>query len=301
MNMKKLILICLLLSGTAAAAATYRVEQIPNVQRLDRSRYVSNPDGILSDEAVMRIDSICASLRERGLAQVAVVAVEEIEGGDAFDFAIELFRAWGVGSARTDNGLGVLLVRDRHEIRFVTGGGLEGILPDALCKRIQLEYMLPAFREEEYGAGMVAGMEAAALVLKGGEPDFSESGEELPDWMIFLIVVGFIVVPLGSAIFVLYARRRCPVCRRATLRQQSQQELHSTHLFREVEYTYVCTRCGHVVRRKVRHLRDDDFSSGSGGGTIFGGGTFFGGGGGSSSGGGFGGGSFGGGGAGSKW
>lgn len=294
--MKNFILLCLLLFGTAAAAATYRTEQIPNVQRLDRSRYVSNPDGILPDGAVVRIDSICASLRERGLAQVAVVAVEDIEGNDVFDFAIELFRSWGVGSARTDNGLGVLLVRDRHEIRFVTGGGLEGVLPDALCKRIQLEYMLPAFREEEYGAGMVAGMEAAALVLEGGEPDFSESGEELPDWMIFLIVVGFIVVPLGSAIFVLYVRRRCPACHRATLRQESQQELLRTRRYREVKYTYVCTRCGHVVRRKVRHLRDDDFSGGIGGGTFFGGI-----GGGGSSGGGFGGGSFGGGGAGSKW
>ena len=62
-------------------------------------------------------------------------------------------------------------MKDLREIRFVTGGGLEGILPDALCKRIQLNYMLPAFREGDYSAGMVAGVGAAATILEGGEVD----------------------------------------------------------------------------------------------------------------------------------
>ena len=52
---------------------------------------------------------------------------------------------------------GILLVERLHEIRFVTGPGLEGVLPDALCKRIQLNFMLPYFREDNYDAGMVAG------------------------------------------------------------------------------------------------------------------------------------------------
>jgi hypothetical protein len=156
--MKKITILCLLLAcALPALAGTYRPEQIPNVQRMDRQRYVSDPDGILSAEAVARIDSVCASLRERGLAQVAVVAVDDIAGGDTFSFAVELFRGWGVGSAKSNNGLGILLVKELREIRFVTGGGLEGILPDALCKRIQTTYMLPAFRAGNYSAGMVAG------------------------------------------------------------------------------------------------------------------------------------------------
>lgn len=146
--MRNIAILCLLLACTLPAlAGTYRADEIPNVQRMDRRRYVSDPDGILSPAAVAHIDSVCASLRERGLAQVAVVAVDDIAGGDTFSFAVDLFRSWGVGSARSNNGLGILLVKDLREIRFVTGGGLEGILPDALCKRIQLNYMLPAFRE----------------------------------------------------------------------------------------------------------------------------------------------------------
>ena len=191
--MRKIAILSLLLAcALPALAGTYRADEIPNVQRMDRRRYVSDPDGILSAGAVARIDSVCASLRERGLAQVAVVAVDDIAGGDTFSFAVELFRDWGVGSAKSNNGLGILLVKDLREIRFVTGGGLEGILPDALCKRIQLNYMLPAFREGDYSAGMVAGVEAAATILEGGEVDLSgDGGDELPAWMIFVIVLSF--------------------------------------------------------------------------------------------------------------
>ncbi len=300
--MRKIAILSLLLAcALPALAGTYRADEIPNVQRMDRRRYVSDPDGILSAGAVARIDSVCASLRERGLAQVAVVAVDDIAGGDTFSFAVELFRDWGVGSAKSNNGLGILLVKDLREIRFVTGGGLEGILPDALCKRIQLNYMLPAFREGDYSAGMVAGVEAAATILEGGEVDLSgDGGDELPAWMIFVIVVGFIVGPLGLVLVVYYARRRCPQCHKFTLRQDSRQVLSVTQNYRLVEYTYVCSNCGAVVRRRAKDLRDDNFGGGAGGGTIIGGG-FGRGMGGGFGGGGFGGGSFGGGGAGSKW
>ncbi len=300
--MRKFAILCLLLvCALPSLAGTYRPEQVPNVQQMDRRRYVSNPDGILSPGAVARIDSVCASLRERGFAQVAVVAIDDISGGDTFSFAVDLFRSWGVGSAKSNNGLGILLVKDLREIRFVTGGGLEGILPDALCKRIQLNYMLPAFREGDYSAGMVAGVTAAATILEGGEVDLSgDTDEELPAWMIFLIVFGFVIFPLGIVLVNLYFSRRCPKCHKLTLKQQSQWVIDTTNNYRLVEYTYVCSNCGTVVKRRSRNMRDDNFGGGAGGGTIIGGG-FGRGMGGGGFGGGFGGGSFGGGGAGSRW
>lgn len=300
--MKRIFLIGILLVvalGTVSARA-WRTGDIPNVQLQDSRRYVSNPDGILSAEATLRIDSICGSLRTRGLAQVAVVAVDDIAGGDPFSFAIELFRAWGVGSARSNNGLGILLVKDLREIRFVTGGGLEGILPDALCKRIQMQRMLPFFREGDYSAGMVAGVEAAATVLEGGEPDLS--GEEDLPWWAILALVGsvFVVLPLLLWLGNRYGRHRCPNCGKHTLKQVSQRTLDVTPEYRLEECEYVCRHCGKRFRRRFRSYRNDRFGGG-GGGMIIGGGGFGGGLGGGSFGGGFGGGSFGGGGAGSRW
>lgn len=284
------------------SAGTYRPARVPNVQLDSKDRYVSNPDGILSDDAVARIDAVCAELRAKGLAQVAVVAIDDIEGGDVFSFAIELFRSWGVGDARNDNGLGILLVKDLREIRFVTGGGLEGVLPDAICKRIQMQYMLPAFREDDFDLGMTAGVDAVAVVLeKGGEalPELSAADDELTGWEILVILSLFIVLPVAVVWLIYGLSRRCPKCHRMTLRQQSSRLLRETSNFREMEYTYVCSRCGKVVKRRSRNYKDDD--SGTAGGGYLGGGLFGGSVRGGSMGGGFGGGSFGGGGAGSKW
>jgi len=300
MHLIRILLLTLLGLPCGAVAAPYRVEQIENVQLADRTRFTSNPDGILSPEAVAHIDSVCLALRERGAAQVAVVVVDEIDGGDAFAFAYELFSKWGVGRREDSNGVGILLVRGLREIRFVTGRGVEGVLPDALAKRIQLEYMLPAFRAGDYSRGMVQGVEAVAAVVAGseletGRPDSAPEGET-PWWAVALIVCGCLAVPLAVAARML----RCPHCRRwFALRSQGERVVLRARGWREVEQTLVCRRCGQTVRRRRKESDGSDFNGGSGGMWIGGGlGRGFGGG---SMGGGFGGGGFGGGGAGSKW
>ena len=277
LHIAKRLFICLLAlwcgCTTRLQAATYSVAGVPNVQLADRTRYTSNPDGILSAGAVTRIDRLCDSLRREGLAQVAVVAVEDIDSDNTFDFAIELFRSWGVGRAQVDNGLGILLVLDRHEIRFVTGGGLEGVLPDALCKRIQTQIMLPRFRENDYDGGMIAGIEAAARLLRSGELDFGAEDDDLPVEAM-LIIVGLTLLGFGIVVYAVYRQQtRCPRCGKLALQQEG---VRSTKRF--VEKTFVCAECGHrVVRRYARH---DDNSFGGGGGS-FGGGSFSGGGAGS--------------------
>lgn len=306
--MKRLLWLILLtgLCIPAVQARSYTVSEIPNVQSEDRTRFVSNPDGILSPSTVRQIDSICYGLRQRGAAQVAVVAVDAIDGGDTFTFAYQLFSSWGVGRSEDSNGLGILLVRGLREIRFVTGRGVEGVLPDALCKRIQMNFMLPAFREGDYDRGMLQGVKAVAGVLSGseletGRPDAVTARDESIPVGIWIFLACCMVVPLVAVFRML----RCPRCKRwFALRSQGERIVMRAEGWRMIEQRLVCRHCGAEV---IRRRRDSDGSSNHGGhgGMWIGGRGFFGGFGGGGfgggSGGGFGGGSFGGGGAGSKW
>ena len=283
------------------AAREYSVEDIPNVQISNRYRFTSNPDGILSDWAVAKIDSICYDLRHRGIAQTAVVAVSEIDSDDVFDFAYELFSKWGVGSS-SNSGIGVLLVEEAREIRFVTGYGVEGALPDAICKRIQTSYMLPHFRNGDYSSGMVAGLEAIRAVLNGSELDAGGNDDYIDDddEAALAMVVFFVLVIIGSAIVVLIvdrASRKCPRCQQLTLQKDSVRVVSRDFGVTNYEDTFVCTNCGHSLKRK-RQDYDASHNNRGRGPIIMGGGGFRGGG---SIGGGWGGGSFGGGGAGSRW
>lgn len=298
------ILLLLVFFYTSAEARPYSVEEIPNVQLSNRYKFTSNPDGILSQAAVARIDSICYDLRHRGIAQTAVVAVAEIDSDDVFEFAYELFSKWGVGS-KSNSGIGILLVEDAREIRFVTGYGVEGALPDAICKRIQTQYMLPYFRNGDYSSGMVSGVEAIRSVLNGSELDTGGnddyiSSEEEP---VFGIIAFFALMMIGGMV-VLYlairASQRCPNCKEIALQKDSARVISRNFGATTYEDTYICAKCGTVVKRK-RQDYDSSHNNRGGGGPIIMGGGGFGRGGGGSFGGGWGGGSFGGGGAGSRW
>ena len=306
--MKRLIAIILLVIVChTAEARPYSVEEIPNVQISNRLRFTSNPDGILSQEAVAKIDEICYDLRHRGIAQTAVVAVAEIDSDDVFEFAYKLFSKWGVGS-KSDSGIGILLVEQAREIRFITGYGVEGALPDAICKRIQTQYMLPYFRNGDYSSGMVAGLEAVRSVLNGseldagGNDDFIASEEE----PVIAILTFFALMMIGGMAilyFAIRASQRCPNCKQIALQKDSARVISRNFGATTYEDTFVCTKCGTVVKRKRQDYDSSNNNRRGGGGPIimggFGsrGGSF----GGGSFGGGWGGGSFGGGGAGSRW
>ncbi len=285
-------------------AKTYSVAEIQNVQRRDVSQFVANPDGILSAEAVDMINKIALSLRERGIAEVAVVAVDNIEGGDPFTFAHDLFTAWGVGDKELSNGLGILLVKDMREVRFLTGYGLEGVMPDAMCRRIQEDYMLPAFREGDYSSGMVEGMEAIDALLSGSElPVAKRKADDGGQLVSLLIVVCLIVVPMVVVLWGERKKTKCPTCGKHRLRVVHTEVVERTPTTVMILQKLVCDACHAEHTRTIVRDNDGGPRRGGGGGIwIFPMGGFGGGFGGSGGfGGGFGGGSFGGGGAGSRW
>ena len=294
--MKRILLIFTalpLLCIVAVSARTHTVADIPNGQGADRTRYTSNPDGILSPATVSAIDRVCDSLRTAGKAQIAVVAVDDIASDDVFSFAMQLFSDWGVGTGKGSNGLGIILVKDKGEIRFVTGDGLEGILPDALCKRIQMQYMIEPFRASDFDTGMLQGIAATATILSGGEAFPDDGDDEAFKAFVGLLVGGFAVFVL-FIIFIIWHASKCPRCGKHKLRQTESLLLASNNRYDDIEKIFVCSNCGNRIVRREKIYKDN-----GGGGPIIGGGR--GGFGGGSMGGGFGRGHFGGGGAGSKF
>ena len=294
------VVLCLAVEGVEAKS--YRVRDVENVQRVDARRFVSNPDGILSHEAVQRLDSICYALKASGIAEVAIVAVDDIRPRDMVVFSQELFEGWGVGDKELNNGLGILLVGDMREIRFHIGYGLEGVLPDVLCYRIQQDYMVPYFRAGNYSEGMVAGMRAINSVLQSGELPRAEREDDRGAMVVALFIVLMLCIPVVMLLAQARQHTRCPQCGKHTLRAVSRQTVRISASTTLVTTILRCDNCGSEHTRTENNNQNNH----RGGGGIwimpmggFGGRGGFGGGG--FGGGGFGGGSFGGGGSGSSW
>ena len=175
MKTLRYILIALLLALAiwgAGAQTAYRVENVPNVQLIDYTRFVSDPNDAINEADEAPLNQRIGHLRDSLDVEIAVVVLPAIDGdkyGSAREFANELFNTWGIGKKGTDRGLLILLItnEDNREITFEVGYGLEGELTDGLCKLIQKRRMIPPMKEGRYAEGLLVGLEEVRKALTG--------------------------------------------------------------------------------------------------------------------------------------
>ena len=303
--MRKILCIILLVFAPILAIGAedkaYSIESVPNVYAQDRRLHVSDPNGLLMQETQAEINHMLTLLEDSTGIQSMVVMLPSIGQEDIFDFAHNLFRHWGIGNKESNNGMLIVYVADQRKIRFTTGYGLEGILPDAMCKRIQSRYMIPHFREGNTDLGMLEGTKAVVSVLDGSmKADNTE--EEVTLWEI-LLTLGAIMFIIVVPIWLIHRQEHtCPKCAKAGALKLVSQTSTPTRKGKLIRKTLLCSHCGHTVVREFHQSNNDDTGAMMGGmmmGSMLGGGRR--GGGGGFMGGSFGGGSTGGGGSTSGW
>lgn len=263
-----LIMVCVaLLSGPLSAMT---VDEVPNIHLKDARQYVTDPSAILSTAARDSINLMLGQLEQGSGIEVAVVMLPSIGNDDIFDFAHNLFRKWGIGKKKKNNGLLVLFVMDQHKVRFTTGYGLEGTLTDALSKRIQMNEMVPAFKEGKWDEGMVKGVRATVAILKGevaadqyGATNANGNDEELTTFDVIAISMVFIIIIL---IIVLACRdKKCPKCKKHAMKTVSTQRLKIAlghgRVKRIIRTTYVCQNCGHQITHDTDDNDDDKLNA----------------------------------------
>ena len=205
------ILATFLLFPLQAQEKVYTVDNLPKVHLQNKMQYVCNPAGILSQAACDSIDSMLYALEQQTGIETVVAVVPSIGEEDCFDFCHQLLNKWGVGKKGKNNGLVILLVTDQRCIQFYTGYGLEGVLPDAICKRIQTRYMIPYLKDGNWDAGMVAGIKATCQRLDGSmENDALSDSNSGGSFDFILAILCFIAIGGGLAFFSARKQSRCP-------------------------------------------------------------------------------------------
>jgi len=267
MRKKVIYLFLFLTSSIISVSAQDCIPAKPNPPRL-----VNDYAQLISPQTETMLESTLVNFNDTTSTQIAIVTVNDLCGNEAGPFAFELGEKWGVGNARFDNGV-VILVKakvgnERGQVFIAPGYGLEGALPDAIAKRIIEREMIPFFKKGDYEQGV---LRAAMVIMDitGGEYSAEhynrgqqgKKGSILPFFVILFFVFAMFVGVFGRARK--YARTNDIGLWSALWLMGSMSGRHGGH---------------------YNNFR-------SGGGSFGGGGGF----------GGFGGGSFGGGGAGGSW
>lgn len=307
--MKRTVLSFTLLVCTALLswAGAWNADNIKMVHLEDSTKYVCNPDHVLSDEMCYKLDTMLNRLRLTKGIETVVVVVKKIENGDLQTFGSQLYTKYGIGNKKQRTGLVVTLSTGDREIRIQPGYGLEGTLPDATCKKIQ-QVNLQYFKDEEWGLGLVAVMQMVCGKIYG-DPEIQREIEEFdedepfftPETIIFFsIIIGIFILSFITS------KRKCSKCGKRKMKVIEKTLIKTTKTHKTYRITYRCTNCQHtetIERKDPRNNGGNGTATAIGiAGAILGSMGRGGGGGGSRGGGGsFGGGGYGGGGAGSRF
>jgi len=259
------------LEGRETEAWTAKTIPMPHLT--DGSRYVSNPDGVVTPETEQKLNVLLKKMDDSLGIESVVAIVNHVEDQDIFRFAQDIFDIYHVG--KNDRGLVMVLAYGDHLFRSHTGRSLEADLTDAECSHLQRDFLVPSMKAEMPDSGMLYLTQAIYNLLQGKEmpimsPLVTTQQQEDDD----LGQVGFyFLVLIFWIIFALYIGRRYGMLPAAAA--LAANPFVETPIF--------------VAGGGGGHHRSGGFGGGGGG---FSGGSF---------GGGFGGGSSGGGGATSSW
>jgi uncharacterized protein len=170
---------------------------------------------VIDPDTRQKLGTIYLNLKERADIEFAVVTIDSTDGRDISEYALDLYRGWGIGSKTNDGFLLVAAIKDRKYFTEV-GYHLEGDLNDGLVGEIQRKYLVPEFKQSNYSQGIYNTVQAyvATLAQKRGftvdgidqryayratperSPIRSRSGG--PSCCTLIIIIGIVLLVLSS-------------------------------------------------------------------------------------------------------
>lgn len=119
--------------------------------------YVNDYAHVIPADQVQGLEDFLTQVEQKTGAQITVVTVPSVEGGDIDGAAVDLFKAWGVGRKGKDDGLLLLAAIQDRKARIEVGYGLEGVITDGDAGSVLRHEVFPFFKQGDYGQGLVNG------------------------------------------------------------------------------------------------------------------------------------------------
>jgi len=195
MKLTKLFIVFIIALFTFTHALAQNVIEKPNPPVL-----VTDLAGVLSPEQKQALENKLVALDDSSSNQIAVVILPTLDGNPIEEYATKLFRTWGIGNKKTNNGILLLIAIQDKKIRIETGYGLEGAIPDITANSIIDNDIKPAFRQQAYYEGID---KATDDIAKAAVGEYKEKRERKTKGkgsnpLLFVLILFIIVAILGK-------------------------------------------------------------------------------------------------------
>ncbi len=133
-------------------------------------RYVTDEAGVIPDARELALDDVLAQHERETSNQILVYVARRVPAGTTLeDMGSEAIRRWRIGQARKDNCAILFLFIDDRQSRIEVGYGLEGVLTDALSKRILVD-LRPSLQASDYAGAAELGARAIIATIAPRQP-----------------------------------------------------------------------------------------------------------------------------------
>jgi uncharacterized protein len=156
------VLFCLSLGVAAIANAAEGEVAVPPLKAR-----VTDLTNTLDAGQRAALEARLAAFEKSKGAQLAVLLVPTTQPETVEQYGIRVAEQWKLGRKGVDDGVLLLIARNDRKLRIEVGRGLEGALPDATAKRIIAEFIVPAFKQNDYHGGINAGVDRIIKVVEG--------------------------------------------------------------------------------------------------------------------------------------
>ena len=120
---------------------------------------INDYDSIFSPSQRKELSDIIYDYNIETTRQIVVVTIDSIKPySDIQKYAVNLMNYWGVGDAKKNNGLTIVVCNPCRQIGIATGTGTELILTDEICKNVIDQTIIPEFKNGEFYIGIKKGV-----------------------------------------------------------------------------------------------------------------------------------------------
>ncbi|MBI1838542.1 MAG: TPM domain-containing protein [Flavobacteriia bacterium] len=175
------------------------IPEAPNPQRLVNNLSKAYPDFLTSDEEQILEQKLERFAKETS-NQIVIVIVDDLKGYEPAEFAYELGDKWQVGHEKEDNGIVILIKptggKGQRKFFIATGKGLEGAIPDATCREIENNELVPNLANGDFYKALDQTTDVLMKLAKGeyNSKEYSKENNEISIQKVILVIIIIIVV-----------------------------------------------------------------------------------------------------------
>jgi uncharacterized protein len=193
-----------LLSFFSSFAQTDGIPDKPNPPRLVNNYSAT---GFLSPDEAQVLEQKLEAFSDSTSNQIVIVIIDDLGGMEPWEFATKLGAKWGVGQAKMDNGIVVLIKPSggpgERKYFIAIGKGLEGAIPDITCRQIEQQELVPNLKAGNAYQALDKTTDVLMALAKG-EFNSNEYGKKTQKKM----PIGFVLLLVLIIIFILIKSNR---------------------------------------------------------------------------------------------